>query len=541
MNGVVVVLIILLSVLLSGLFVRIIKFKLPLPIVQILFGILISSILEQGVYLEPQVFLLIFIPPLLFFDGWRIPKLALKNDWINISSLSVLLVVFTMIGLGFFINYIIPSIPLALAFALSAIISPTDPVAVSSITRRLVVPHRVKSLLEGESLFNDATGLVAFKMSVLVFLTGIFSIYHTLLEFFWVVIIGILTGFIVTRTFYYLRQKFTNKYEEDINLEVIFSLLIPFISYLISEHMGASGVLSAVAAGITMSKIEFRESVLPMTRMRRTAVWDTFQFLLNGAIFVILGEQIPGIISNLDEIAINLGYNTGLDVFFLSLLIFSFLFILRFLWVLFTLKINSIIKKNKNFTVRDVTIITISGVRGTITLAGVLSLPLLLPSGEDLPNRQAYVFFSATIILISLVFASFILPIVLRFWKEKDELRRPIVDDGEFLFNHVQDSVKSNIFNMYCSVKKDFPEITEDVFRNVVSSYSLELKKSFIIQFNNNETESSRLEKKIRKILIENIRRSVYRLEESSYISDDDVRKIIRRLDFHDVLFNKDI
>jgi len=175
MEAITTVLVLLLAVLVSGILTRLARINLPLPLLQIAIGALLSAVIGFEVRLDPDIFFLLFIPPLLFLDGWRIPKGAFFRDWRPILIPAIGLVVFTVIGVGLLISQLIPAIPLAVAFALAAILSPTDPVAVSAITRGVPVPSRLMHILEGEALLNDASGLVCFRFAVAAALTGAFS------------------------------------------------------------------------------------------------------------------------------------------------------------------------------------------------------------------------------------------------------------------------------------------------------------------------------------------------------------------------------
>src|SRR5574337_1507322 len=185
MGSIELVLAMLLAVIVSGYLVRVLPISLPLPIVQIVLGGVIAGVLHHGVELDPEGFFLVFLPPLLFLDGWRIPKDGLFRDRGTILQLALGLVVFTVVGAGYLIHWLIPAMPLAVAFALAAIVSPTDPVAVSSITARVPVPRRLMHILEGESLLNDASGLVCFQFAVAAALTGTFSPGSAALTFVW--------------------------------------------------------------------------------------------------------------------------------------------------------------------------------------------------------------------------------------------------------------------------------------------------------------------------------------------------------------------
>src|ERR1700704_2946119 len=167
---------------------------LPLPLVQIALGAFIASVANLGVKLKPDIFFLLFLPPLLFLDGWRIPKEGLFRDKGTILELALGLVVFTVVGVGYFINWMIPAMPLAVAFALAAVVSPTDPTAVSAIAARVPIPKRMMRILEGEALLNDASGLVCLRFAVTAMFTGSFSPAQAAATFLWLAIGGIAIG-----------------------------------------------------------------------------------------------------------------------------------------------------------------------------------------------------------------------------------------------------------------------------------------------------------------------------------------------------------
>src|SRR6218665_2287677 len=194
MHTIEVVLAMLVAVVASGYLVRILPFSLPLPLVQIGLGALIAGVFNRGHALEPDMFFLLFLPPLLFLDGWRIPKQGLFRDKGAILELAFGLVVFTVVGAGLMIHWMIPSMPMAVAFALAAIVSPTDPVAVGAIASRVPIPKRLMHILEGESLLNDASGLVCFRFAGAAAVTGAFSITSAALTFVWLAAGGIAAG-----------------------------------------------------------------------------------------------------------------------------------------------------------------------------------------------------------------------------------------------------------------------------------------------------------------------------------------------------------
>ena len=285
------ILFLLLAVVLSGWVARITRIALPL--VQIGLGAAVVMITGEAVDLKPDIFFLLFLPPLLFVDGWRIPNEALYRDRVVILELALGLVIFTVVGLGFLIHWMIPAMPLAVAFALAAILSPTDPIAVSAVASRAPIPKRLMHILEGESLLNDATGLTCMRIAVIAATTGAFSLTNAIGTFAWLAVSGIAVGVVVTLAIGLIKGWISRRWGEDVGGQILISLLIPFAAYLAAETVHGSGILAAVAAGVTMSFTERQGSALAATRIRRAVVWDTVQFVANGLIFVILGEQMP--------------------------------------------------------------------------------------------------------------------------------------------------------------------------------------------------------------------------------------------------------
>ena len=413
------VLVFLLAVVVSGFIARLLPFKVPLPLLQIAIGAGLAM-LGFDVDFEPHLFLLLFIPPLLFLDGWRIPKGAFFRDWKPILALAIGLVVLTVIAMGWFIEWLVPAMPLAVAFALAAILSPTDPVAVGAVTANSPLPSRLMHILEGESLLNDATGLVCFSFAVTAALTGVFSPANASLSFVVVAGGGLVVGVAVTYFIGLLNRLLVRRSGEDPGIQILVSLLIPFAAYLAAEHLHVSGILAAAVAGIAMHYGELSGRPLASTRMQRNAVWDTVQTALNGIIFVLLGEQLPRMLQRLPEAAEATG--SGNDIRHLLgyvVVITLALGVMRFAWVWVAIRLTVFRAAWRGEDTvmpqtRLLAIIATAGVRGAITLAGILTLPLLMPDGSAFPARDVAIFLAMGVILLSLTIASIGLPLLTR-------------------------------------------------------------------------------------------------------------------------------
>ncbi|MFT3690345.1 Na+/H+ antiporter [Paenirhodobacter sp.] len=419
METLITVLILLFAVVVSGGVARFLPQAIPLPLIQIGTGILIAAVADLGIVLDPELFFVLFLPPLLFLDGWRIPKQGLFADIGAILDLALGLVVFTVLGIGFFVHWMIPGIPLPVAFALAAILSPTDPVAVSAIAGRVKVPKRLMHILEGESLLNDASGLVCMRFAVAAAMTGMFSLPQAVGTFLWLALAGIAVGVAVTWVVTKAKGWIARRFGEDASAQILVSLLLPFTAYLIAEHLHASGILAAVAAGMAMSYAEQTGRTLATTRIRRNAVWDAVQFALNGVMFVVLGEQLPAIVSKAAQVVRDTGHVHPAWMIVYVLAINAALAALRFGWVWVALRLT-IYRARRNGTPKQlpgwrlVAATSVAGARGAVTLAGILSLPLLLDDGSPFPARDLAIFLAACVIIVSLVMASTALPVLLR-------------------------------------------------------------------------------------------------------------------------------
>ncbi|MCP6695408.1 Na+/H+ antiporter [Pseudomonas donghuensis] len=409
---------------------------LPLPLVQIAAGALLAwPTLGLHVALDPELFLFLFLPPLLFSDGWRMPKRDLWRLRGPILTLAVGLVLFTVVGAGYFIHWILPGIPLPVAFALAAVLSPTDAVAVSAITQdRLPTP--LMHMLQGEALMNDASGLVTFKFALAAAITGVFSLAEASLTFVLVAVGGLAIGVALSWLVGRLRAWMIARGWDDPATHVVFMLLLPFAAYVLAERLGASGILSAVAAGMMQSWLD----LLPRqtsTRLLNRSVWSLLEFAFNGLIFLLLGLQLPDIIKAVTSHEASLWPTLlwrCLDV----VAIFAVLLALRFIWVQSIWRLIGVIRRWRGKedlvlvpNARSCWLLTVGGVRGAVTLAGVMSVPLLISAGKDFPERDLLIFIAAGVILLSLVAACIALPLLLRgVTKSPDDALRQEAQDA---------------------------------------------------------------------------------------------------------------
>jgi CPA1 family monovalent cation:H+ antiporter len=336
-------------------------------------------------------------------------------------------------------------------------VSPTDPVAVSSITARVPIPKRLMHILEGESLLNDATGLVCFRFAVAAALTGSFSLASASLTFLWVALAGIGIGVGVTMAVAFARRWLSHRFGEESGSPILISLLIPFGAYLLAEHLHASSILAAVAAGITMSYVELSGRALATTRLQRAAVWDTMQLTLNDIVFVLLGEQLPGILYGAVASVEQSGHLNPwwLAVYALAVSLGLALALLRFIWVWTSLRLTLFKAKQRGEQMpkphwRLVLAMSLAGVRGAITLAGVMTLPLLMPDGTPFPARELTVFLATAVILLSLAMASIGLPRLLKGLQLPEESAEQLEEDRAATMPPLRQSLPSRTPGTIC-------------------------------------------------------------------------------------------
>ncbi|SKB98396.1 Na+/H+ antiporter [Luteibacter sp. 22Crub2.1] len=417
MSLVITILILLLVIALSGAIVRVLPIRLPLPLIQIALGALLARPFGLHVEFDHELFFLLFIPPLLFADGWRIPKRELFLLRGPILALAIGLVFFTIVGVGYFVHWMIPTVPLAVAFALAAVLSPTDAVAVSSISGESPIPPRLMHILSGEALLNDASGLVALQFAIAAEMTGKFSLISATGDFVVMALGGLAAGVLVGLGFGLFRRRLVRwSGEVDPAAQVALLLLLPFAAYLLAEHFGVSGILAAVAAGMSMNYTDVMKGGYVATRMQSRAVWEMVEFTFNGIIFLLLGLQLPAIV---DGAKVDIAQAGGGPLWHLAAYVVAItlaLVLLRFIWVWVSLRfvfMRALHRGEKRPPVgtRLVWTTALAGVRGAITLAGVLSLPLMKSENIPFPTRDLMIFLASGVILCTLVFGAIGLPL----------------------------------------------------------------------------------------------------------------------------------
>lgn len=412
----------------SGLLARALP-RVPLPLLQIALGAAAGwPALGLHVVLDPRLFMLLFVPPMLFVDGWRMPKRELGAYKWPIAGLSTAMVLFTVWALGHLIQWLLPAVPRAAAFLLAAVLSPTDAVAVSAILQRQRLPASLRHVIEGESLMNDAAALVAVKFGIAAVLAHDFSLPRLLGDLAWVAGGGVAvgTGFSVAFGWIY-RRALTCRDARPAPASVLLLMLMPFAPWLIAEHFALSGVMAAVSAGMAASVLAVRHSRFDALHQQTEQGWNLVLFAFRGLIFTLVGLQLPDLLRHppvpLQALAPGIGGGgSGFPVALLGiaavltlgLLAIRFAGLASALWIARRLRPAREARRPVLSLWTWSGLAALGGTRGGLTLAAVLGVPLALADGTAFPARDLLVCQAALVIVLSMCVAAVGLPWLLR-------------------------------------------------------------------------------------------------------------------------------
>lgn len=395
--------------------------KIPMAFIQIALGVCVY-ILPIPIHFEfdSEVFMMAVIAPLLFVEGTHVSRTKLLEYRKPIILMAMALVFTTVIGVGYFIHWFWPELPMPAAFAIAAILCPTDAVAVQAITKGKILPKGSMNILEGESLLNDAAGIISFKIAVTALVTGTFSAFQAIEQFIISTIIGILIGaifgFVIVRLRIYLSM---HKGLKDSNTMIFIQLLTPFVVYLIAEVFHASGIIAVVVAGL-MHGFERDRLIRAQTelQMNYNQIWSTLSYALNGFVFVVLGFIVPKVVAEIiKEEPQNIKF-----LIITTLLIALAIYVFRFIWIFILFKqfyypnnIQSYLNDEQEVPPKRAHyafIMTMCGIHGTISLSMALTLPTLLSQNHPFEFKNDLLFIASLMVLISLVSAQIILPLI---------------------------------------------------------------------------------------------------------------------------------
>lgn len=396
------------------------KLKTPYPIVLVLGGLALSFFrIIPHVSLNPTFVFLVILPPLVFASSLNTPWREFRSNLTSISLLGLGLVAFTVAGVAVIAHLFVPGFDWRIGSVLGAVVSTTDVIAVAAIASRVGLPHSLLEIIEGESLVNDATGLLALQFTTAMVVSGeIPSFSHGFADLVWLILggvgAGLLIGFLVSRFDRMLFQKFPAAGD----LQMLVSLATPYFAYLLGEGLHASGVLATVACGLYLGR-SASETLSSRARLDARAVWNTIDFALNGLIFIVIGLQLPAILDgirpdnghgplNWPRLIAGAAFVSGVVIALRVLWMFPGAYIARFLRI--HLQKQTVSRPDP----RSLLVMGWSGMRGVLTLAAALSLPVFTNRGERFPHREAIIFLAFSVILVTLVGQGLTLPVMIR-------------------------------------------------------------------------------------------------------------------------------
>ena len=406
------------------------RLKISYPIFLVMAGLGISFIpgIPQ-IGLNPEIIFLIFLPPLLYEAAWY----TSWNDFWEwrrpIGMLAFGLVFFTSLIVAYVSNSMIPGFTLALGFLLGGIISPPDAVAATSVLKNVKVPNRVTVILEGESLINDASSLIVFRVAILAIMTGNFSMGHAVGQFFLVAGMGIVIGLLIAAIFYVVHRYLPTTP----GIDAALTFMCPYFMYITAEHFHFSGVMAVVTGGLFLSSRSNEIFAESKSRIQTISTWATVVFILNGLVFILIGLELPFIIKDLGNSSIGEGIKYGL-IISLLIIVIRILYVLPIAYVPKWLG-QKVRMDPKNPTWKGPLIIGWAGMRGVVSLASALSVPLLLQDGSPFPHRSLILFITFIVILVTLVFQGLTLPLIIKWVNIKDTEDFPPEEEQDAAIN----------------------------------------------------------------------------------------------------------
>ena len=501
------------------------------PIFLVIAGLIIGVIPGiPNVTLKPDIVFVIFLPPLLY-------SAALNTSWRDfranirpISLLAIGLVIFTSCIIAVLAHAIIPNFPLALGFLLGGIISPPDAVAATSIISKLKVPKRVVTILEGESLVNDASSIIVFKFALAAVITGQFMLWKAGLEFILVAGVGIFIGLAIAYAIYLIHRFLPT----DSVTDTAISLISPYIMYLAAEHFGYSGVLAVVSGGLFLSNFSHKYLNYD-SRLQLQSVWNTVVFLLNGTVFILIGMQIPFIMQGMEN------YSAG-EAIGIAIIISLASVLIRILWVYpatylprwFSKKIR---ESEPYPQLKSVFIVAWSGMRGVVSLASALTIPLFLKNQEMFPHRNLILFITFAVILFTLVLQGITLPFLIR---KLDIQDNAVANDSNLIMlnKDLAQTVLHHIDENYAREIKD-----NDMYKRLRSVYQRQ-QEEYDQQLQNTPDKKlpKQSSKRLRGLMLEMIkvqRQQLENFEKEDKYSDELLRNKENELDFSEARIRK--
>ena len=495
----------------------------PYPILLVLGGLLLGFVPGiPTVELPPDLVLVLFLPPLLYWSSFFSPARDLRSDARAISLAAVLLVLVTMIAVAAIAHALVPGLPWAAAFTLGAIVSPTDPLAATEIARRLGVPRRLVALVEGESLVNDATALVAYRLALAAVVTGSFTLWQAGVRF----VVGAISGVAIGLAVGWLITETRRRLDDPVT-EIILSVVTGYAAYLPAERLGVSGVLAAVTAGLYVGW--YAPTIAsPATRLLGFSFWEVLVYLLNAVLFLLVGLQLHPILTSVGgrSVAVLLGQAALVSAVVIGArLAFGFTvpYVIRLID-------RRPAQRARRVGARQRLVVGWSGMRGAVSLAAALALPLETRAGQAFPGRSLIVFMTFAVILATLVLQGLTLPTLIR--------RLGVTDDG----TEEQEELRGRLGATDAALAR-LEELAaeqwtrDDTVERMRGLYQFRRRRlkarAGYVQDDGYQDRSLAYQRLVRELL-EAQRQAILRLRNQGAISNDVMHRIERDLDLED-------
>jgi len=494
-------------------------FRFPYPIALVIGGGALGFVPNlPELPLDPQFILALVLPPILYqaalLTSWRDFKVNIRP----IGLLAIGLVIVTTLAVGAAFKMLVPDVPWAVAFVLGAIVSPPDAVAATTILSRLNIPRRVVTILEGESLVNDASGLVIYKFAVAAVMTGTFSLFDASVQFVEVAAGGIAIGAAMAMLFVAIHRRLS-----DVFIEVLTTLTVPYVAYILAESVHMSGVLAVVASGLVRARYS-PEIVSAETRIIARSVWNLLVFLLNSLVFMLIGLQ-------LSEVTGRLASEPAVELIVAGVLISTVAILVRFAWIYPATWLPRLAgaryrAKNPAPPEAELFIMSWCGMRGIVSLAAALALPVAMPAtGEPFPARDLIVFLTFVVIAVTLVLQGLTLPLL---------IRRLNVGQDRSLFEEHDNASKAlgaaalAAIELQAAAENAPADLTERIRAGIAEKYER-------AAVNTPEAESRvGLASRLRHAAIQAQRQELIRIWQDNQISDDVLHHIEEDLDYQE-------
>lgn len=506
------------------------KLKTPYPVVLVVGGLLLSFI--PGVprpNLNPDIVFFVILPPLLYSAAWLTSWREFSHNLVSILLLAFGLVAFTVLAVTQLGQWLLPGFDWRLGLVLGAVVAPTDAIAASSIATRIGLPKRIVDILEGESLLNDASALLALEFGLALLVGGLRPTFtFGLMRLTYLVVVGIVVGLVVGEIVHSIEHRI-----DDGPIEITLSILTPYVAYLSADSIRASGVLSVVVCGLYLSR-KSSHFFSPSVRLQAWAVWDSLTFILNGLVFVLIGLQLPYVLETIHDHSLG-----GLLVY--GALFSAFLIVLRLIWIFPGAYVANLIRRrilHQNEPLpgmRQIFVVGWTGMRGVISLAAAIALPRTFADGTPFAQRSMIIFLAFSVIVVTLVLQGLTLPPLIRALglaggpipqhREEKEARRAILQ-----------SALAYLLEKQNQAEPEFTSVYEDLaqhYRHRLAVYREDLDEAhdpIARQFHNRHIDVSRE-------LLQVERQTAVRLRNDRRISDELLRELEHELDLGEARF----